>query len=148
VRCAHNGDKKPSSSNAHIALVIFMSDFCDVALGDYDCEPQRFYHEERRRARKAHTCGECRETIQKGQMYRHAAGKDEDTIWTFKSCEACWEILKEFSESSWCFGVVWDTFTSEWANGASLQGCLNRLTSVEAKMLMRRKWMQWKGLSA
>jgi hypothetical protein len=53
--------------------------------------------------------------------------------------------MHEFTEGgAITFGVTWETFRSEWSSGASLQGCLNRLSSVEVKQHMVRQWRKWK----
>lgn len=124
-----------------------MSDsFCEVSLGDYDGDAADFYDERFVTARKSHQCYECREPIEKGAQHHRVSGKWDGEIRTYRFCSHCWEIIGEFSENGKTFGVVWDSFTTEWASGATLQGCLNRLTSATAKEHMRRQWLKWKKL--
>lgn len=123
--------------------------FCNVSLGDYDGDAAQFYNEKLVTARKAHVCYECQEPIAKGQQHERVTGKWDGDIRTYRFCAGCWEILHEFSEDgAMCFGVTWDTFRDEWNAGATLQGCLNRLTSIDAKQLMARQWRKFKGLPA
>ena len=42
------------------------------------CDPNRVSRSEDRRARKSHTCDECRRTIQAGEPYQHTSGIDYD----------------------------------------------------------------------
>ena len=122
--------------------------FCEVSLGDSDDgEACEFYAERIVTARKDHRCAECQEPIRVGDQHHVTSGKYDGEFFSDRFCEACWEIAAEFSEDgSRMFGVVWSTFRDEWARGANLQGCLNRLSSVAAKALMTRQWRKWKGL--
>ena len=54
-----------------------------------DYEMPSFFHEETRKARKYHTCCECRRTIQPGERYEHVWGVWEDTPDTHKTCQHC-----------------------------------------------------------
>ena len=119
---------------------------CDVSLGDYDGDEATFYCEHEVTGRKAYRCHECREDIERGHRHQVVSGKWDGEVRTYRFCAPCWEVIGEFSEHGKTFGVVWDTFQGEWASGATLQGCLNRLTSVEAKQHMTRQWRRWKKL--
>ena len=121
--------------------------YCDVSLGDYDGDSADFYREQHVTGRKSHQCWECREVIERGARHVVVSGKWDDEVRTYRFCLACWEVMGEFSEGSRTFGLTWETFRDEWHNGATLQGCLNRLTSVDAKALMTRQWQKWKGLA-
>ena len=120
--------------------------YCDVSLGDYDGDSAECYQETHRKAAKSHACYECREAIVKGQQYHVVTGKWDGEFTTYRFCESCWEVMGEFSENGKTFGVVWEAFRDEWASGATLQGCLNRLSSMTAKEHMRQQWLKWKGL--
>ena len=120
--------------------------YCGVSLGDYDGDEASFYTERHVKARKVHRCHECREDIAKGDHYYVVSGKWEDEVMTYRFCGSCWEVMGEFSDRGRVFGVTWDTFHDEWASGATLQGCLNRLSSVIAKQHMTRQWRKWKKL--
>jgi hypothetical protein len=121
-----------------------VSDECGVSFcDDYDGD-NAFYYERWRKARKRHTCCECRETIQPGMRYLYVTGKSDDVVWTTKICEPCKEILREFNDGAWEFGKLWENFEQEWLNGAPLQPCLNRLETVASKKKLRDMWMQYK----
>jgi len=51
------------------------------------------YDEVRRRARKEHTCCECRQTINKGDPYFEISGLWEDRWCRFRQCEECHELF-------------------------------------------------------
>lgn len=119
---------------------------CKVSLGNYDGDEATFYNETEVTARKAHACYECRDVIEKGAHHHTVSGKWDGEIRRYRFCDSCWEVMGEFSENGRTFGVVWETFTSEWASGATLQGCLNRLSSAATKAHMMRQWKKWKKL--
>lgn len=123
-----------------------MSDgYCDVSLGDYDGDPAKVFHAHTVTARKPHVCDECKGAIEPGQKYERVSGLwDRWQLWRF--CLPCSEIQQEFSERGRTFGILWDTLYEEWGEGATLQGCLNRVTSVAAKEHMRQQWLKWKRL--
>ena len=123
---------------------------CGVTLNSYeswDCGG--FYREQHvKHARKAHRCTECQKPIVQGDAYVRVSGKNEDDVWSHAVCEPCMALLKEFSDDgSWCFGEMWDTFRCEWHSGASLQGCMNRVSTVAAKAKLRDEWLAWKGIT-
>ncbi len=121
---------------------------CDVSIGGYDGDPAEFFHVSIVKARKAHTCNECWEPIAPGQQYERVAGKWDDKWSIWRQCLACREIGSEFSKDGRVFGMLWEDFTNNWEEGAHLQACLNRLTTVAAKELMVRRWRQWKRLES
>jgi hypothetical protein len=121
--------------------------YCDVSLGDYDGDQATFYDEKVVTGRKPHKCNECRSDIPKGERHNVVTGKWDGEIKTYRFCAPCWEIMGEFSENGRTFGLTWETFRDEWAQGANLQGCLNRLTSVAAKQRMTEQWRKWKGIA-
>lgn len=126
-----------------------MSDgYCDVSIGSYDGDEASFYSAEIvKRSRKAHVCDECKRQIEPGEPYERIVGKWEDKIDTWRFCAECREVSVEFSDGARCFGVLWDEMRQNWHDGAHLQACLNRLTTVKAKEHMRQQWMKWKGLA-
>lgn len=56
-----------------------------------DAEPLEVSHQQQRRARKAWACGECRRTIQPGELYRYLTGRVySDNEWLeFRWCRHC-----------------------------------------------------------
>ena len=124
-----------------------MSGTCDVAIGgDYDGDAPTVYNERWVTARKVHTCYECGDPIPVGACHHVVTGLWEGQWETYRWCAACHEIVGEFSEGPRCFGVMWDEMKMNWDEGAHLQACLNRVTSVQAKQMMARQWRKWKGL--
>jgi hypothetical protein len=120
---------------------------CDVSLGGYDGDQSEFWVESSPKARKAHKCCECRESIQPGERYQRVVGKWDGRLETYRFCVPCWEISGEFSEDGRVFGAVWDEFEQNWHAGANLQACLNRVSTVAAKMKLREQWQKWKGVA-
>lgn len=121
--------------------------FCDVSLGDYDGDAASVFRSHMVRARKPHRCYECRDQISIGQQYERVNGLWEHTWSTYRFCLPCSEIQREFSENGRTFGEMWNQLQDFWEEGAHLQACLNRLTTVAAKEHMRRWWLEWKRLA-
>jgi hypothetical protein len=42
---------------------------------------------------------------------------------------------------------VWEEFEQQWHDGANLQACLNRVSTVAAKAKLRAQWQKWKGIA-
>lgn len=117
---------------------------CGVCLQGYDFEPWEFFNSEIRKARKAHTCAECGETILPGQSYEHLWAKADGTMSTQDSCLMCVEIAEAFYCDGRAVGVLWEDMEDVMADlGTS---CFDKLQTPEAKALLQRRWMQWKGL--
>lgn len=119
---------------------------CDVSLGEWDGDSAEFYVETTVKARRKHKCYECNEVINAGERYQRVSGKWDGTIEVYRFCLPCWEITGEFSESGRTFGIAWAVFRDEWAGGATLQACLNRVSSVAAKVKLQEQWLKAKGL--
>lgn len=117
---------------------------CEVSFGDAsdDADPVEFYDERIVTARKAHICDECGGPIAKGERYERKSYRVEGEFCTDHICDACHEVAGEF-EHCLVGGMLWQQFEAEWDEGAHLQPCLNRLTSVRAKTTMRDQWMKW-----
>ena len=77
-------------------------------IDDYD--PPAFYHDEIRTARKAHVCVECGETVNPGDKYEHVVGKWEGDFNTYKTCEFCLKIRRDFFTCGWIFGGMVENF--------------------------------------
>ena len=66
---------------------------------------------------------------------------------TYKFCDACWELMHEFTDgNAVCFGVLWENFGEAWSGGASISSCINRVSSVAAKSKLLTRWRKYKGL--
>lgn len=57
-----------------------------------DSEPWDFFHEAERDAGKAHRCGECRRTIERGEGHTIAKGAIEGRWYTFRTCAHCVQV--------------------------------------------------------
>lgn len=118
---------------------------CSVSLGEWDGDVE-CYVERTLRARARHACYECGEAIEPGQEYELAGGRYDGEWRRYRFCLACSEIQKEFCENGRVFGNTWEEFRDQWSEGANLQACLNRVSTVTAKEKLRRQWMKFKGL--
>lgn len=66
-----------------------MTECCCYDFG-LDDDENRLYHDKMQRARKAHTCCECRRTIKPGETYQRAEGLDGNGHWfRFATCLGC-----------------------------------------------------------
>jgi hypothetical protein len=119
---------------------------CDFSI-DGDCdEPAEEMRCSFVRARVEHRCLECASRIPVGATFERIALKYEGSWNVDRLCLACSEVSQEFYDGGRVLGVLWSEIESNWDDGAHLQACLNRLSTVAAKELMRRQWLQWKGL--
>lgn len=108
-----------------------------------DCEPVQAHRTNFPIARREHRCRECRAPIAVGEKYRRDSYDLEGRRCVDRTCAACYEVIGEF-EFHILGGFLWEYFSEEWGNGARLQGCLNRLTTVRAKERMRAEWAKWR----
>ncbi len=122
-----------------------MSETCDVDFGDYsdDAEPVQFFDEKFVVGRKAHRCSECNREIPKGTTHRRVSYRFEGQFSSEHICPPCTEAAGEFNHRI-IGGMLWEMFRDQWAEGAHLQACLNRLTTAAAKEHMRQQWLKWK----
>lgn len=123
-----------------------MSGACEVSLGDYDGDQAQVYNDCIVKARKSHACYECHETIPVGANYERVSGLWDSESSTYRFCIACSEIGKEFSDNGRAFGYLWEGMDENWHEGANLQACLNRLSTVAAKTKLRDRWLKFKGI--
>lgn len=125
-----------------------MSDgYCDVEIGS-DCDASsELFHVETRKARKQHRCEDCRCDIPAGAEYERATWKEGSRFISVCVCAACAEVGNEFMHPR-VYGAsdLWNGFKEEWANGANIQGCMNRVSSVAAKEKLLERWKLWKGI--
>jgi hypothetical protein len=124
-----------------------MDGACDFSVGDYDGEPAEVYHESVVTARTPQRCGECGDTIRPGDRYDRSSGKWDGKWSVWRSCLACAEIANEFTDGGRMFGTLWEEMAGNWDEGAPLQPCLNRVSTVRAKVKMRDQWLSAKGIA-
>lgn len=56
------------------------------------------------RARQAHTCCECGDTISPGEHYERAHGIWDGEWDTFRTCRICTRIRKDLCPCGWLYG--------------------------------------------
>lgn len=61
-----------------------------------DCEMPQAFNQERRTARKQHSCCECHQPINVGTEYEHCSGIWDGTPDSFKTCLSCVEIREDY----------------------------------------------------
>ena len=113
----------------------------------YDSDDNEFYSESIRRARKSYQCCECRRTIVPGQPYQYVSAKSDGAVWSKRTCPECAEIRRVFCCEGWVFGDLWKTVEESlfdmWKTTSPIE-CLARLESVEARNLMRERYVAWR----
>ena len=87
---------------------------CLVDLDHHGGSEWSFFHASEHTARKKHRCGECGETIQPGEPYELAKGKDENGWHSFKTCAACLELRVHFFCGAYIFGNILSDLRDEW----------------------------------
>lgn len=118
---------------------------CGVCLTgfDVDCGETEFMRTEIRKARKPHTCSECGKIIAPGEKYEHATGKTDGDLWAYDTCLICAEIAEAFyCHGRWFGGMLWEGMHEVF--GEMTTGCLDRLTTANAKAELMRRWREWK----
>lgn len=121
----------------------------DVCLDmDYDSDYAEFYREVARKARKAHECCECKSTIEPGQPYWYATGKNDGDVWQAKTCATCYEIRRALVCGSWVFGLLWEEIEENifpaWRELSPID-CLALVDSLEARNALRARYAEWLG---
>lgn len=121
----------------------------DVCIDmDYDGDSNEFIRQEMRRARKEHTCCECRAAIMPGARYEYASGKAGGDMWQAKTCILCYEIRRALVCGGWVFGMLWEeieqTVFPEWKNYSPID-CLARIESLEARNKLRTEYAIYLG---
>ena len=118
---------------------------CGVCIDGGDGDLPEFSHDVERRARKAHRCCECRETIPKGATYEYTVGKWDGRIIAHKTCLPCVEIRNALCCDGWTYTMLWEE-AREGLFEHLTTGCLAQLTTAAAKTKLLAAWREWKGL--
>ena len=71
------------------------------------------------RARKAHECCECGETIQPGQRYLHEAIICDGCLDSYKTCLTCVAVGTDLLRCGWTYGDMWTQIHQEYCG----EGC-------------------------
>ena len=74
---------------------------------DLDCPVENFNSSGLVRARKEHTCEECRKTIKPGDRYENVRGKCEGDWFSAKTCSTCAAIRNVLFCYGWEYGNIW-----------------------------------------
>ena len=77
---------------------------------DWDYEVPEFFHSKMRRARKAHRCCECPETIQPGDLHDYAVGKWDGEVIEFRTCARCSNVAADYFDGRIYGGMYEDFF--------------------------------------
>ncbi|MHC1701464.1 MAG: hypothetical protein AB9900_10855 [Humidesulfovibrio sp.] len=64
---------------------------------DHDALSPEFFEERKHKARKAHKCSDCRNTIQPGEVYTLIACKYDGVFEAFKMCQGCEQVRGMFT---------------------------------------------------
>jgi len=122
---------------------------CDVCIGGHDYDGFiEFYDSKVVKARKSHTCIECRGEIKIGESYEYASGKCEGQIWQAHTCEPCAEIRTVFScGGPQVHGELWQDFEDAdvFERLTTASECFTQL-SPKSKAFLLDRWRKWKGL--
>ena len=92
-------------------------------------------------------CCECGAVIAKGAKYERATWFNDGSFGQAKTCLICAEIANAFScGGRWHGDNLWESMEYVWEKLNTT--CFDRLQTPEAKAELRRRWMQWKGITA
>ena len=81
---------------------------CDCSCS-FDADMPKVCNQRRVKARKAHRCCECGDTIAPGEHYECTTGIWEDTWDTFCTCETCVTIRTDYCGCEYAFGYLAET---------------------------------------
>jgi hypothetical protein len=76
-----------------------------------------------RKARKEHICGECRGTIQPGEVYEVAKLLYDGTITTHKTCLPCVSVRSSLFKCGWYYGDIWLTIHEQYCGYEHEEDC-------------------------
>lgn len=91
---------------------------------------------ETRRARKPHRCHTCNRRIAPGEHYRHGAGMDGATAWSWAECSHC-RVLARFVVD------LYDLDEYDWTSIADWDPA--DLAELRVKAQWRRQWRRMDG---
>lgn len=97
-----------------------------------------------RRARKAHHCYECGETIAKGDKYEYATSLYDAHWSTYRTCLSCAEIRDHFACNGFYYGRLWDDLADNFFPDMKAGGpCMEGL-SPAAKARLFERCLAWR----
>ena len=119
---------------------------CACLYGGYDgYDESDFQCNRMRRARKEHVCGECRETIQKGQMYEVYSSKHDGSVSSTKTCAVCTEIRMALYCDGFYFGRMWSDIREQLFPHFTL-ACVEKLSTTAAKETLTKRYREFLGV--
>jgi hypothetical protein len=117
---------------------------CCPLSGNDDGDSATCYSESVRTARKEHACGECDDTIKKGERYEYVSGIWDGRASSYKTCLLCVEIRSHFAcGKGWLFGELWSDLRENFFPDMAAGGpCMTGLSpAAKAKLIdMRMEW--------
>lgn len=117
---------------------------CPLSTGDDDAPA--FYLKRKPRARKAHQCDECHESIPAGATYEHVNAKWGDYVDSVKTCMSCVEIRTHFScGNGFIHYQLWSDLEENFFPEMKAGGpCMEGLSpAAKARLFERRlKWYE------
>lgn len=117
---------------------------CVCLYGGYDGDETDFQCSTTPVARVAHQCGECKRAIVKGERYERYVTKNDGEISASKTCAECAEIRRALYCEGFYFKCLWDDIREQiFEAGKMNSACLDKLSTVEAKQFLQRRWMEW-----
>jgi hypothetical protein len=99
------------------------------------------------KARKSHTCCECRLPISVGELYEYTSGKWDGRMDVHQTCLPCVEIRNTLGCDGYIFGMLWESVRDYFADGGKAQGCIDKLASVAAKEKLAAAFQKHIGLT-
>lgn len=82
-----------------------------MCMADYaDGDGGQLISEGKRKARKAHQCGECFRTIEPGEAYEFSTYAHEGSMTTYKVCVHCAVAMAWLGDNcgGWLWGGIWE----------------------------------------
>jgi hypothetical protein len=117
---------------------------CTCLYDAADGDQPAFHAREWRKARKTHTCCECRRAIQRGERYEHFSGKWERRMEVYKTCAACQDTRQSLYCEGWTFGQLWEDVEEQIFRETGLTiACIDKLATVEGKTYLQQRWMEY-----
>ena len=121
---------------------------CACIENDFDGPYVEILTDKIRRARKCHTCNECRREISPGEHYRYESYADDGRVDHHKTCADCNSIRIEMFCGSFCYGDILSEvreYVSD-ANGDIPEDCLVALTPNARGRICEMIEEVWEGL--
>ena len=96
-------------------------DFGCVCICSTNYDEADVFHSKIVKARKKHTCCECKEDIKPGELYEYVSGCWEGYWNHYKTCKICVRIRSEICCGGWVFGelreTIWEAYGLDYVTG-------------------------------